>query len=462
MSEETKSTSEELSGQWRNPVDILSLLLLVGGDIVQKALAQQTGYRVRPFGRNGSRIAIAPVAFSFGWVAFGFTSLMSAVGKQQLMPTVEQPALVVNCANSFSRDNQSWLLERLLRDYEVRHERDKANASMLIDIFELAPLEKDEKPDPAPDRIWWGGWLTIAVQLGIAVAPWVVYGNWGVMVVLLSGTLLALITSAMPQWRQEKWAGARLDRHSVHALTRGNGHRYVMVFIGSPNSYNLEAMATAEAQCRPETPIITFMLATLWAGLLICTSGLGENSWFMVGIGGLGMLQNVYAAGASRSPEWSALKSKPFRRRPTIIARRIDEKNDNDHDHDADVNLQKAAADVAALGDWLDNGHSADQMPRWLDSMKAEDGTPVWLQPVIETEIARAQGALKELEKWVPTAGLTLLKIFFPGNLDYDDTTVRDNVNKKFWRQAWHTKTTRRRAEHARREAEAAFVPKGA
>lgn len=199
MSDGTQSTSEELSTQWQNPSDILSLLLLIGWEIVQKALAQLTGYCIAPFGQGRTRVSLAPVAFSFGWVAFGFTSLMSAMGNQQLMPTAERPALVMNCANSFTRDNQSWLLERLLRDHEARHQRDtKAIASMRIDIFELSALEQGEEPDPIPDRLWWTGWFTIAAQLCISVVPWVRYGNWGVMLVFASGTLLALFTNTMP------------------------------------------------------------------------------------------------------------------------------------------------------------------------------------------------------------------------------------------------------------------------
>ncbi|RYO97401.1 hypothetical protein DL765_011245 [Monosporascus sp. GIB2] len=45
------STAEELQSQWANPGDILSLLLLIGGDIVQKAIAQLVGYKVRLPGR---------------------------------------------------------------------------------------------------------------------------------------------------------------------------------------------------------------------------------------------------------------------------------------------------------------------------------------------------------------------------------------------------------------------------
>lgn len=54
--------------QWHNPGDILSLLLILGPEIVKTAVGQMAG-RV-----------IAPVAFSFGWVAYAVTALLSIVG----------------------------------------------------------------------------------------------------------------------------------------------------------------------------------------------------------------------------------------------------------------------------------------------------------------------------------------------------------------------------------------------
>lgn len=179
---------------------------------------------------------------------------------------------------------------------------------MRTDIFELEPFGEEEEPNPKLDSVWWTGLLIIAAQLGIAVVPWVRFVNWGVMLILLSGTMLALITSSLPQRRQDKWSGARLDRHSVNILTRGSGHRHIMVFVGSKGSYNLETMATAQARARLETPVMAVISATLWAGLLICTSGLKQDSWFLVSIGGLGMLQNIYAAGRARSQDTTGLK----------------------------------------------------------------------------------------------------------------------------------------------------------
>lgn len=58
----------QLKAQWTNPSDILSFLLLLGPDVIQRALAQVVGRR------------ITPVAFSFGWVAYAVNSLLSTVG----------------------------------------------------------------------------------------------------------------------------------------------------------------------------------------------------------------------------------------------------------------------------------------------------------------------------------------------------------------------------------------------
>ena len=82
----------DFRSQWSNPGDILTLLLLVGGNTVQKAIAQLVGYEIKPFGKSRLCISIAPVAFSFGWVAYRVTSLISAVGERRLMPLVESPS----------------------------------------------------------------------------------------------------------------------------------------------------------------------------------------------------------------------------------------------------------------------------------------------------------------------------------------------------------------------------------
>ncbi|THY28969.1 hypothetical protein D6D01_03705 [Aureobasidium pullulans] len=436
------TTNNELRGQWKNPGDILSVLLLIGGDIVQKAVAQLVGSELLPFGYHRPKknsqstfgLPMVPVAFSFGWVAFSFTQLLAAV---------EKSAIIVNCANGFQRNNNSWILERLLRDHEACNPVDSAHISLRIDIFELGPLQK-----PVPDRVWWLGLLTILAQIAIAIPPWVFSNDWGTMMIILSGTLLAFVTCCLPQWKDEKWACRVLDKDNVTCLTRGNGYKHIMIFIGRAGSPDLETLATAVGTSRHETPILMVGLATLWVCLLLSVSSLKNNAWYMVGIGGLGMLQNVYAAGAIRHSKTTGLHLKPFERKSAILGECLPVTDENN----ADVDFIELDENVKPLADWLDTQSSA-QMPAWLESMNASDGVPNWLEPVTRPGgVIRVHGALQELEKWVPGAGLAMIQVFFPSSFQYDDSRVRDNVDKKFWTRASKTRAIRRRAEQARQK----------
>lgn len=67
-SDATSNVSHLLLSQWRNPSDILSVLLILGPEIVQRAVAQLAGRRV------------TPVAFSFGWVAYATRALLNTFG----------------------------------------------------------------------------------------------------------------------------------------------------------------------------------------------------------------------------------------------------------------------------------------------------------------------------------------------------------------------------------------------
>lgn len=472
------STADELRLQWVNPGDILSLLLLIGGDIVQKAIAQLVGYRIRIPGTEGVSLSIAPVAFSFGWVAYGFSNLLSTIGDGRLMPSAEFQSILVNCSNAFARENQSWVLGRLLRDHEANFEVDPRPVeeggraeSIRIDIFNLEPASSSSL-----DVVWWLGWLTITTQIGIAIAPWVVYNDWGIMMVVLSGNLLSQVTCALPQWTQEKWAGRKLERDKVTCLTRGNGHTNIMVFIGSKGSWDLETLAIGTFIPRPETRWISLILATLWICLLISVSGLKNHAWFLVALGGIGMLQNIYAAGKSREPGASNFRLTRFSRAPTIIGKRTTYQDERD----ADVDLEGDLKRLESLSKWshgtpstkMPNVNSqfptnaeSTSMPKWLVSMSGDDGAPDWLEAIkpdgssdnTEGNIIYASnvhGALVELEKWVPTAGLAMVQVLFPTGLKYREESIRDNVHKKFWQRAYFTKDVRKAAEDKRRREE--------
>lgn len=492
------TTEGDLREQWGNPRDILSLLLLLGGDIVQKAIAQLVGYQVRPFGQRGPAVSIAPVAFSFGWVAYGFSSLLAAFGDMALMPTCDYPCLLVSCAEGFARENRSWALGRLLRDHEIRHRVDPRPVeeggraeSLRIDVFELSPAGA-----PDLDFVWLLGWVTLLIQIAIAIVPWAVYGDWSIALVTFAGSFLALVTCAMPQWIQEKWTARRVEGHKVTCLTRGNGSQHIMVIIANPGAWNLSDLASSMPSPRPETRGTTLGLMFMWTCLLISVSGISNHTWYLVCIGAIGMLQNLFAAGSPRSPAASNFHLQISSRTPTIVGVRRQYKDEVD----AEVDLKETENGLADLALWTSGssqrstqnrvGEKTEQcrsMPRWIESMSKDDGVPSWLEPIHPSAVAvdsdaprpsaskflsynrkssfenqptnkamvrvegGVHGALIELEKWVPEAGLAMLEVFFPQGLGYSDEAVRDNVHKRFWRQAYHTKSSRQKAETRRR-----------
>ncbi|KAJ3532779.1 hypothetical protein NM208_g8284 [Fusarium decemcellulare] len=75
----------QLKEQWANPGDILSVLLIVGDDVIQKALAQL------------STKSFTPVAISLGWVAYAYWALLQTTGRLRNMPEPDLPSVHVQC-----------------------------------------------------------------------------------------------------------------------------------------------------------------------------------------------------------------------------------------------------------------------------------------------------------------------------------------------------------------------------
>jgi hypothetical protein len=402
-----------LTSQWQNPGDILSLLLLVGGDIVQKAIAQLVGGRVALW--PGSRkvgFRVAPVAFSFGWVAYAFTSLMAAFGETRLMPDgPDCPSIVVNCGNAYVRENHSWVLGRILRDHEARHHAPAGGAtpevSMRIELFDAL-----ENPNPDIDKKWLFGWLVILAQQLLAVVPWILDGFWPVFLVTSCGTLFALLTTMIPQWSAEKWAGRPIvpGKAKTVCLTRGNGHRYAMVIIANGQGWDLEAMAAGVPQPRQGTRSIILVLAVLWTLLLITVSGLKDHTWYLIGVGGIGMLQNIHSAGSSKSAGAFNVHLKPYEKRPSIIAHRPTRPVIDEPDSDEEI--------------WPGEGEAIEPSGLYTD-----DGYK-------EAPLGVAE-ALMALEHELPKAGAALLPVFFPAGIQYEGKIFKYNKEKKYWKAVY-------------------------
>ncbi|KAL7956780.1 hypothetical protein V8C34DRAFT_287791 [Trichoderma compactum] len=317
-----------LSAQWTNPGDILSVLLLLGPEIVQRAVAQLAGR------------AVTPVAFSFGWVAYAASALLSTFGDGRLMPETDMANTnVIGADSGHVRTTSSWVLGRLLRDEDDRidekmkgeqdHEppppgngppkespvpvvtENTSRQRPKWEALRITVYDVDKEPPcdhgvPTLDPVWWSGVIVIIVELAISIIPWILYNDWGPFLIAAAGNTLALISASLPQWRAEKWSCPKKGGATV-TITQGNGSRHAIVILnkrGDEVGLDLEILArgTRTAASSLFTKAISTTLTFLWIVLLINVSGLKENTWFILCIGALGSLQNLYAAGSSRRP----------------------------------------------------------------------------------------------------------------------------------------------------------------
>ena len=261
------------------------------------------------------------------------------------MPAPDYSAKVINAENGFKRDNKSWVLGRLLRDHETPLDD---SIGLSITVFEA----QDNAGIPHRDFVWWSGVVVIVLQLGIAAIPCGLHQAWAILLLTAGGTLLTLITGALPQWRFEKWA-CRRETKKVVSLTGGNGTRHVMVIIGNKKGLDLEDLAAAESprmrrrgedsdrlakRVRDEhgevvkdkkgndkmevrmikgmpaafwiTQTVCLTLAALWIVFLITVAGWKQNTWYLLAVGGVGMIHNVLVAGAKREASTTGIRLK--------------------------------------------------------------------------------------------------------------------------------------------------------
>lgn len=338
-------TAGEFLSQWRNPNDVLSILLIIGGSTVRTALAQLAG-----------NSTFVPVCFSFGWVAFSFENIVSMAGEGRLMPNPDYPCKVINAESGYARENRSWMLGRLLRD----NEEPLNEEALCISIWHAKRGNEGTRKAGHSDQRSWIFLMNaamIVVQLAIAAIPWGIYGDWSVFVVTTAGTVLALSTGALPQWRAEKLSCRSNESKKDILITRGIGTRHVLLIIGngasldfediaggdSPRSYRiwknhrkLNAMADYTNSSTPSaeksfslapritgrsepykpgdlplpfwfTRIMTVLFAGLWICLLISVAGLQLNAWFLLLVGAIGMVQNSFVAGFRQNLRASGL-----------------------------------------------------------------------------------------------------------------------------------------------------------
>ncbi|KAH6641068.1 hypothetical protein F5144DRAFT_484354 [Chaetomium tenue] len=322
----------EFTNQWKHPKDAFVVLMILGGDIVARALAQLVGS------------CLTPVAFSFGWVAYAITAVVSVIGEKKLMPPADFPCKVINGENGYVRDNRSWIIGRMVRDFDSWKDKQprapgvpdlpanpvQTRVEQIIDLKwgELRQRARDRR-EPEPERPlkaglcvsiynakqatkgypgysapYIVGLCTGIVQLGVSAIPYGIFRDWSILLVTGSGIVLSFVSGALSQWSKEKWACRTKTKKTV-VLTCGNGSQHAIVIRGTGLGLDLEDLAAPDAgpSSRWGTNLAVIVLGILWILLLITASGITENTWFLIAVGGMGMLHNMYVAGISRPPK---------------------------------------------------------------------------------------------------------------------------------------------------------------
>lgn len=275
---------------------------------------------------------------TIGWVAYSISSLVAALGSNKLMPlNSDCKCMVINGISGYSRDNSSWVIGRMVRDIDHwagektrarvekniadRWQRSKVKnpnaskptrAGLVVSVYE--PSKTLEAGVQQRDWLYWSGVSTMVLQLGLAAIPLGVHGDWSVLMLTVAGTLLALITGSLSQWRREKWACRRFSE-TPYILTEGNGAQHVILVLGNGHGLNLEDLATGQTGKENDKENKAWLylsgLAIPWIILLITATGIEDHTWYLVGMGSLGIVQNVVVAGAVREPRAQGIPLDP-------------------------------------------------------------------------------------------------------------------------------------------------------
>ena len=307
--------------------------MIIGGDVVQVAIAQLCG---------GPSQFFCPVVFSFGWVTYAVQAMLSAVGENRLMPKPEIDCYIINAKSGYLRTNYSWILSRILRDFEYwrkgkpdevealklkelradAERRGKDSAQVRIGLRVTVWKCTDASDHPRGDPIYWAGFVVAAIQLGIAAIPWGLYGEWLIFLIVGAGTLLAFLSGALPQWRKEKFGVRTVDERKDVFLTRGNGAHDALLILGCKEGIDLEALASPYRELGgfSLTRILLPLLATLWILLLLTVAGYPQHMWYIMAVGIIGIVHNIAVVGLPRKPKAFGIDLKY---KETIVDRKV-------------------------------------------------------------------------------------------------------------------------------------------
>ena len=130
------------------------------------------------------------------------------------------------------------------------------------------------------------------------------------LLVTTGAMLLCFSMGSLYQWRVEKWACRRLNSRNKKnfILTRGNGAQHAIAILNNGCGLDLEDLATGFENLDAPSITLAAQLATvvlgiLWVVLLITSLAITQSAWFLIAVGGIGTIQNLFVAGWPRKPE---------------------------------------------------------------------------------------------------------------------------------------------------------------
>jgi hypothetical protein len=176
-------------------------------------------------------------------------------------------------------------------------------AGLCIGVYN--PSTTEVAAHPTRDLIWWSGLCVAFLQLLISAVPVLTTRDWTILLTTSAGITLALVTGGLPQWRLEKWA-CRRGSNNGYIITRGNGSQHAILILGNGKGLNLEDLAVSGQVEPPRLTLTTraclVVISLLWVILLIVAAGAQSNTWYLLAVGAIGILQNLLAAGWRRDP----------------------------------------------------------------------------------------------------------------------------------------------------------------
>lgn len=220
--------------------------------------------------------------------------------------------------------NESWVIGRFIRDQELYNNKrlNPDNTPRLGGLCVKFYQTDGKSCKPHRDRIWWSFVLFMPCQFGLAAAP-LYHGNWSILMITGFGTALALLMGSLPQWKREKYSG-RMRTRGTYVLTRGNGHAHVFVIrISEVDTFiTLDDLAISRSVTHRKERAYIVILAILWILLLVTVGGTKQDTWFLLGVGVIGMIHNVVVAGFKRTSNAHGI---PVKEDETIEKSTIDE-----------------------------------------------------------------------------------------------------------------------------------------